>query len=274
MEDTAHEEDTHIKVLQKIDDIFDNILEAVSAGREIQIPYRTRNSKRRHDGSPVTAPASVATFPTTGDKAALRFGKSLFDFSSDPAKQLARTSTARLLRILYVARKALMSSVIITTRSVPVFFPRPELPNPGCRNIFYDDKDLFGSQDTVNAMVDNLAHTLGIGRQDLNIVSTGGASPGRGSSSLLLGCSSQGSGYGPTYRGVQENQGTARLSDTGEPLTASYRPMDADVVEPCLIPPSNIIGSVHLESAAWILVVEKEVRLIRHPVTYGQPPDP
>jgi meiotic recombination protein SPO11 len=39
------------------------------------------------------------------------------------------------------------------------------------RNIYYQNPDLFKSQSAVDDMVDNLAFTLGVGREDLNIVS-------------------------------------------------------------------------------------------------------
>lgn len=38
------------------------------------------------------------------------------------------------------------------------------------RNIYYQNPDLFRSQSVVDHMVDNLALTLGVGREDLNIV--------------------------------------------------------------------------------------------------------
>jgi hypothetical protein len=38
------------------------------------------------------------------------------------------------------------------------------------RNIYYQNPDLFKSQSAVDDMVDNLAFTLGVGREDLNIV--------------------------------------------------------------------------------------------------------
>lgn len=38
------------------------------------------------------------------------------------------------------------------------------------RNIFYQNVDLFKSQGVVDDLVDNLAFTLGLGREDLNIV--------------------------------------------------------------------------------------------------------
>lgn len=39
------------------------------------------------------------------------------------------------------------------------------------RNIYYQNPELFRSQSAVDDMVDNLAFTLGVGREDLNIVS-------------------------------------------------------------------------------------------------------
>lgn len=38
------------------------------------------------------------------------------------------------------------------------------------RNIYYQNPELFRSQSIVDDMVDNLACTLGVGREDLNIV--------------------------------------------------------------------------------------------------------
>jgi meiotic recombination protein SPO11 len=41
---------------------------------------------------------------------------------------------------------------------------------PKFRNIYYQNPDLFKSQSAVDEMVDNLAFTLGVCREDLNIV--------------------------------------------------------------------------------------------------------
>ncbi len=38
------------------------------------------------------------------------------------------------------------------------------------RDVYYKDAELFGSQSTVDTLVDNLAYTLGIGRDALMIV--------------------------------------------------------------------------------------------------------
>ncbi len=40
------------------------------------------------------------------------------------------------------------------------------------RNVYYQNPDLFRSQSAVDDMVDNLAFTVGVGREELNIVRT------------------------------------------------------------------------------------------------------
>ncbi|KAJ4306620.1 endodeoxyribonuclease [Collariella sp. IMI 366227] len=58
-----------------------------------------------------------------------------------------------LFRIIQLSHEALISGNLITKR-----------------NIYYQNPDLFRSQNVVDDMVDNLAFTLGLGREDLNIV--------------------------------------------------------------------------------------------------------
>ncbi|KAK8066642.1 hypothetical protein PG997_013389 [Apiospora hydei] len=58
-----------------------------------------------------------------------------------------------LLQILFLCHEALVSGTIITKR-----------------NIYYQNPELFGSQDYVNKLVDDVAFTLGVGRNELNIV--------------------------------------------------------------------------------------------------------
>ncbi|MBE3050222.1 hypothetical protein IMZ48_48540 [Candidatus Bathyarchaeota archaeon] len=40
----------------------------------------------------------------------------------------------------------------------------------GCRNLYYEESELYGSQARVDQLVDDLAVTLGVGRHDLGIV--------------------------------------------------------------------------------------------------------
>ena len=39
-----------------------------------------------------------------------------------------------------------------------------------CRNLYYEETELYGSQARVDQLVDDLAATLGVGRHDLGIV--------------------------------------------------------------------------------------------------------
>lgn len=78
-----------------------------------------------------------------------------------------------------MAHEALLSGNVITKRHVefpgtpkaPDCFriPVPDLDTN--RNVYYQNPQLFKSQAVVDDMVDNLAFTLGVGREDLNIVS-------------------------------------------------------------------------------------------------------
>ncbi|KAM0523072.1 hypothetical protein ACHAPE_001564 [Trichoderma viride] len=68
------------------------------------------------------------------------------------------TKFARILLILQLAHDALVSGIVLTKR-----------------HIFYQHQELFGSQRTVDKLVDSLALTLGIHRDELNIVCQGAA---------------------------------------------------------------------------------------------------
>lgn len=53
------------------------------------------------------------------------------------------------------------------------------------RNIYYQNKELFGDrQEALDKLIDDVAFTLGVGREDLNIV---GATPLNWSSLLIRG---------------------------------------------------------------------------------------
>ncbi|PTB42517.1 hypothetical protein M441DRAFT_137346 [Trichoderma asperellum CBS 433.97] len=65
------------------------------------------------------------------------------------------TKFARILLILQLAHDALVSGIVLTKR-----------------HIFYQHQELFGSQRTVDKLVDSLALALGIHRDELNIVAS------------------------------------------------------------------------------------------------------
>ena len=75
-----------------------------------------------------------------------------------------------MFRILELSHEALLTGTLITKRFVwpSQFYDRK---SHDCRNIYYQNTDLFKSQSIVDDLVDNIAFTLGIGREELNIVS-------------------------------------------------------------------------------------------------------
>ncbi len=82
---------------------------------------------------------------------------------------------AVLIRILDLMHEALIDNVIVSKRCVSTIW------NPStsirisltlqCRNIYYKDPALFKTQFTVDYYVDIIAHTFGVSRLALNVVS-------------------------------------------------------------------------------------------------------
>ncbi|KAL7945283.1 Spo11/DNA topoisomerase VI subunit A [Trichoderma barbatum] len=118
------------------------------------------------------------------------------------------TKFARILLIMQLAHDALVSGTVLTKR-----------------HIFYQHQGLFVKQRTVDELVDNLAFTLNVQRDDLNIVA-----------------SSKGVFSGPLSIRLQDN--TVVGPATGEAGTA--------------LPPTGSIAAISCESIRWILVVEKD----------------
>ncbi|UKZ93479.1 uncharacterized protein TrAFT101_008394 [Trichoderma asperellum] len=118
------------------------------------------------------------------------------------------TKFARILLILQLAHDALVSGIVLTKR-----------------HIFYQHQELFGSQRTVDKLVDSLALALGIHRDELNIVAS--------SKGVFSGCLS------------------IRLQDDRVigPATG-----DAGIT----LPTTGSIATINCEATRWILVVEKD----------------
>ncbi|CRK43964.1 hypothetical protein BN1723_005949 [Verticillium longisporum] len=93
------------------------------------------------------------------------------------------------------------------------------------RNIFYQDVELFGSQANVDQLVDDLAFTLNLGRDDLNIVAAG-----------------KGLVSGPVTIHLQNGtQVDMSSGSTG-----------------VLIPSARDVVGMNFASTKWVLVIEKE----------------
>nr|CAB88597.1 related to MEIOTIC RECOMBINATION PROTEIN REC12 [Neurospora crassa] len=127
--------------LTKIEALFETIVDAISVGSPITIPYR------RSTNAQVFDPTASASNPRDG-----RHMDSV-RFPGRNPQELRRFEA--LFRIIEISHEALLSGTLVTKR-----------------NIYYQNMELFRSQSVVDDMVDNLAFTLGVGRNDLNIVAT------------------------------------------------------------------------------------------------------
>ncbi|KXH45687.1 type IIB DNA topoisomerase [Colletotrichum nymphaeae SA-01] len=92
------------------------------------------------------------------------------------------------------------------------------------RNIYYQDTDLFKRQSIVDNLVDDLAFTLGLGREDLGIVAA-----------------SKGLVSGPIIMRSRTSEIDAASSEHG-----------------ALIPSARTISEIDFGPAQWVLVIEKE----------------
>ncbi|KAI3552200.1 type IIB DNA topoisomerase [Colletotrichum abscissum] len=92
------------------------------------------------------------------------------------------------------------------------------------RNIYYQDTDLFKRQSIVDNLVDDLAFTLGLGREDLGIVAA-----------------SKGLVSGPIILRSRTSEVDASSSEHG-----------------ILIPSARTVSEIDFGPAHWVLVIEKE----------------
>ncbi|PHH65651.1 hypothetical protein CDD81_1737 [Ophiocordyceps australis] len=126
-----------------------------------------------------------------------------------PGRNLAEAQKfARVLLILQLSHDALVAGTVLTKR-----------------HIFYQHQELFGKQRVVDDLVDDLALTLQVSREDLRIVA-----------------SVKGLVVGPLI--IRSPDGAAidaSLADTGTP-----------------IPARRSVSSIEYGSLRWILVIEKD----------------
>ncbi|KAI2613417.1 DNA topoisomerase IV, alpha subunit [Hypoxylon sp. NC1633] len=112
------------------------------------------------------------------------------------------------LQILHLCHEALVSGHVITKRA-----------------IYYQNPDLFGSQQYVDCLVDDIAFTFGVGRDNLNIVAA--------------------------YKGLIVGKATVTLRDESVVDCSS----DSNGT---LIPHVESIEQIDISQAKWIMVIEKE----------------
>ncbi|KAB5529027.1 Spo11/DNA topoisomerase VI subunit A [Coniochaeta sp. 2T2.1] len=129
---------------------------------------------------------------------------------SFPGRTRAETNKfVSLLRILEISRKAIATGSVVTKR-----------------NIYYQNTDLFKHQRTVDSLVDDLACTLGVGRDDLNIVAA-----------------AKGLFAGPITLKMRNN---------------SVIPCGLSHERGTLIPTPKLIHKIGFGQIEWVLVIEKE----------------
>ncbi|KAI1440201.1 DNA topoisomerase IV, alpha subunit [Annulohypoxylon stygium] len=165
-------------VISKIEDILEDIIDALSENRVLTIPLRSRRSGNEN----------LIRFPTNTSAEVKRF--------------------TCLLQILHMCHEALVSGHVITKR-----------------NIYYQNPDLFGSQQYVDNLVDDVAFTFGVGRDMLNIVAA-----------------YKGLVAGNIHIVLKRNSVLDCSSDTNG----------------ILIPHAETIQQVDIFETRWVLVIEKE----------------
>ncbi|KAF9877056.1 meiosis-specific topoisomerase spo11 [Colletotrichum karsti] len=123
----------------KLEEILVSVYEALMNDEVLSIPYKTRPNPRR---DPATATRSrsapsVLQFPGRNENESTKFSIQI---------------PTRVLKIIQLSRSALVSGNPVTKR-----------------NLYYQCPDLFKTQAIVDGLVDDIAYSLGLGRDGLNI---------------------------------------------------------------------------------------------------------
>ncbi|KAI0533332.1 Spo11/DNA topoisomerase VI subunit A [Xylaria digitata] len=189
--------------ISKIEEILVANIDALKEARVLTIPLRSRRTDR----------VQLVRFPSSRDTEANKF--------------------TALLQILHLSHEALVAGTIITKRfALPCCTPRVStkifstLNECNNRGIYYQNPELFRSQQYVDELVDDIAFTFGLGRDALNIVAA--------SKGLIAGAIS-----------VTVNNG-------------SILNCNPDGSQGILLPNIHAISSVNVGAVKWLLVIEKE----------------
>ncbi|KFY24316.1 hypothetical protein V493_05317 [Pseudogymnoascus sp. VKM F-4281 (FW-2241)] len=178
-------------VIAKIEDIFESLLDCITNEKKclvLHIKSRGKNGRQTLDAATgaIRNTANVETkeitFPGKTQKEAWKF--------------------AALLRILELSHEALVTGIVTTKR-----------------DIYYRDLDLFVKQAVVDRYIDDLAFTLSVPRDALNIVAT---AKGLLSGSLLIhkhdgqtiDCSSENEVSSPPYTAARSTNTLPRASSS------------------------------------------------------------
>ncbi|KAI1135600.1 DNA topoisomerase IV, alpha subunit [Hypoxylon sp. FL0543] len=183
----------------KIEDILEGIVESLAENRALVIPLRSRRS---------------------GNENPIRF----------PANTRAEVKRFTcVLQVLHMCHEALVSGHVVTKRSglsrSRNSFTIGTLSLNNRRNIYYQNSDLFGSQQYVDTLVDDIAFTFGVGRNVLNVVAA--------------------------YKGLIAGGVTIELKNN----SAVHCNSDGNGA---LIPRAEVIRRLDIDEVKWIMVIEKE----------------
>ncbi|KAI0546697.1 Spo11/DNA topoisomerase VI subunit A [Xylaria curta] len=131
-------------IITKIEEILMANIDALLENQVLTIPILSRR----------TGKVQLVRFPSSRNSDAKKF--------------------AALLLILHLSHEALVAGTVITKRFAHPLEPRRPLHSlisqHSHRAIYYQNPELFGSQQYVNELVDDIAFTFGLGRDALNIV--------------------------------------------------------------------------------------------------------
>ncbi|EQB51284.1 type IIB DNA topoisomerase [Colletotrichum gloeosporioides Cg-14] len=176
--------------IAKLQEILVSVYESLENKEVLRVPYKSRPASRRNRPSAArptrSRPApSVLQFPGRTENESIKF--------------------TQVLKIIHLSHSSLLSGER--------------------RNLFYQCPDLFKSQAIVDGLVDDISYTLGIGRDDLNIVA-----------------SAKGLLAGPIILHMRDSSSvSASASDTG-----------------VTIPTTRNISRIDFQHAKWVLVIEKD----------------
>ncbi|KAJ5008519.1 Meiotic recombination protein rec12 [Colletotrichum sp. SAR 10_66] len=126
--------------IAKLQDILVSVYQSLENKEVLRVPYKTRPGSRRNPPSAARATRSrsapsVLQFPGRTENESIKF--------------------TQVLKIIHLSHSSLLSGNPVTKR-----------------NLFYQCPDLFKTQAIVDGLVDDISYTLGIGRDDLNIVAS------------------------------------------------------------------------------------------------------
>ncbi|KAK1461760.1 type IIB DNA topoisomerase [Colletotrichum cuscutae] len=212
----------------KLEDILISARESLLQSREISIPFRTRPSTNQSTSNhgPSRTTRLAVRFPGRTAEEATKFSSYSCLVDGNLFLTFSRYST-------YHAHHA----------TVP---ERPDGRPADYQevNIYYQDTDLFKRQSIVDKLVDDLAFTLGLGREDLGIVA---ASKGLVSGPIIL----------------RSRTSEVDASSSEHVWSTKTRPQLLLIkIQGILIPSARTVSEIDFGPAHWVLVIEKEVGLV------------